>query len=183
MCDSMRNTFNLRKSTQPNPASFEVSESQMQPDSFRPNENWPTIEIFRPLESCLTSKDYFVLEKFLNVLTDRKSSEATLLARLIRTKLADTQIVLSEDVKANVATSGSRVTYSVDRGRLETRSLVFGETSPVPNYNLPIFTLLGVGLLGMKIGQTAPWIDYASTVGALTLNRIEYQPQSCRERG
>lgn len=179
----MRNTFNLQKSTEPNPASVQISDNQMQSANSQSTERWPTIQILRPLESCLTSKDYFVLEKFLIVLTERKGGEAAFLARLIRTKLADAQIVLSEDVNANVATSGSRVTYSVDRNQPETRSLIFGETSPVPNYNLPIFTLLGVGLLGMKTGQTTPWIDYASTIGTLTLNRVEYQPQSCRQIG
>lgn len=177
----MRNTFNNQNPAELNSASDPVNAQHMQ--TGQSTERWPTIEIFRPFESCLTSKDYFVLERFLIALTEREGREAEYLARLIRTKLADARIVMSEDVNADVVTSGSRVTYSIDGGQPETRSLVFGETSPVPNYNLPIFTLLGVGLLGLKTGQTTPWTDYAGKIGKLTLQRVEYQPQSCRRIG
>lgn len=138
---------------------------------------WPITEIARPLESCLTSKDYFALENFLIVLTKRRGDEATYLARLIRTKLADARIVLSEDVDADVATSGSRVTFSINDRPHETRSLILGEDSPGTNRDLPIFTLLGIGLIGMKTGQTTPWADHCGNTGMLALHRVEHRPQ------
>jgi hypothetical protein len=58
--------------------------------------------------------------------------------------------------------------------------LILGETSPVPNFNLPIFTPLGIGLLGMKAGQTGPWTDHSRSIGKLALLRVDYQPQGNR---
>ena len=167
----------------PNDSQVLASNNPRQTSTSDAAVRWPTIEIFRPLESCLTSKDYFALENFLIVLTERRSCEAEYLARLIRTKLADARIVLSEDVDADVATSSSRVTYSINDRPAETRSLILGECSPVPNYNLPIFTLLGIWVLGMKAGQTGPWTDYSKNVGKLALLRVDYQPQYNRQAG
>lgn len=183
MCDSMRNstTSTLQAAITPNDTPILTSVDPRQTSTSHAAARWPTIEIFRPLESCLTSKDYFALENFLIVLTERRSREAEYLARLIRTKLADARIVLSEDVSADVAIINSRVTYSINDSPAETRSLILGESSPVPNFNLPIFTLLGIGLLGMRTGQTGPWTDHSRNIGKLVLLRVDYQPQGNRQ--
>lgn len=146
----------------------------------RPFENWLRLEALRPLRCCVTAKDYSLLESRLIELRGRNEGTAPLLVQLIRTKLADAEIVLSDDVAPDVATTNSRVVFAVDGGAAETAVLVHWEHGVARDFTLPITTLLGATLLGMRAGERSPLLQSDGSIREVTLEEIAFQPEAAR---
>jgi regulator of nucleoside diphosphate kinase len=139
-------------------------------------------EALRPLCCCLTAKDYTLLEGHLIKSREIGSGIYRLLGPLIRAKLADASIVLTDDVDFDVATGNSRVVFSADAGADESRVLVHWDEHYVVGLSLPIDTLLGTTLLGMRAGQRAPLLRADGTIGTVLLRSVAYQPEAARRR-
>lgn len=129
------------------------------------------LESLRPLESWLSSDDYWILERQLLAYT-RVEAQQSLLARLIRTKLADARIVGFDSDPPLFAKPGTKIAYTVDRQEPEARVLVLGEADSAAHHALPVFTLLGLTLLGMREGQSAPLLRHDGVVGSVSLQRV-----------
>ena len=146
----------------------------------RPFENWLRLEALRPLKCCLTAKDFSLLESRLIELRGRNEGTAPLLVQLIRTKLADAEIVLSDDVAPDVATTNSRVVFAANGSTADTAVLVQWEHEVARDFTLPITTLLGATLLGMRAGQRAPLLSSDGSIGEVLLEAIAFQPEAAR---
>ena len=170
----------FHSSIYPTDGSQERRASGVSGESKRPFENWLRFEALRPLSCCLTAKDYSLLESRLIELRGRNEGTAPLLVQLIRTKLADAEIVLSEDVDPEVATTNSRVVFSVDGRAAETAVLVHWEHEVAREFALPITTLLGATLLGMRAGNRAPLLRSDGGIREVALLEIAFQPEAAR---
>lgn len=140
----------------------------------------PRLETLRPLDCYLTSRDYTLLEAHLLRLLDGGTDTDPLLARLIRTKLADARLVLTDDVEPTVATGNSRIVFATDGGREVERVLVHWDGHVALGPALPVQSLAGATLLGMRVGQRAPLIRPDGSVGYVTLDAVLHQPEAAR---
>lgn len=98
--------------------------------------------------------------------------------RLLRTKLSAAEIVSSEALSPTVATINSRIELSADGGRVENRVLV--RTAKVFGLHLPITTLRGLAVLGLRAGETIEIEKPDGTHEKITLVRVCYQPEAQR---
>jgi regulator of nucleoside diphosphate kinase len=92
--------------------------------------------------------------------------------------LADASVVPSDAVDDDVATINSRLVYVVDGYRSDSRVLVNCENDLAVGFNLPVTTLLGATLLGMRSGQRAALLREDGSIGQVLLKRVAYQPQA-----
>lgn len=124
----------------------------------------------------LTSRDYTLLQAHLVKFEDRMEEDFRDLRNLMRAKLRACRVVLSEDVPATVATGNSRLVFVRD-GRRETRVLTHWEDQIAPDLGLPVTTALGLTLLGMSEGDSAPLPKADGGRGSVVLETVAYQPE------
>jgi hypothetical protein len=152
------------------------------PAGGNPGRFAPRLETIRPITSRLTSRDYTLLEAHLWRLLefDRPAPGEQLLTRLIRTKLADAVVVLSDDIEPTIATGNSRVTFRIDGGPAECRRLVHWDGPDAAGQSLRIPTFLGVAVLGLAEGQRAPLLRADGSIGSVALDAVTCQPEARR---
>lgn len=132
-----------------------------------------------PTETCiLTTRDYTILKAMRERLT-----RDDLLASILKRKLDTAQVVFREDVPANVATIGSRVTFSVDRRDADTRVISHDHTiSPVGMF-LAISTARGLALVGLSEAQEFVLSNSDGVEERILLEKVQYQAEAAqRER-
>ena len=144
---------------------------------------WPLLDGRLQTDSCLTSRDYALLERHWLDVKSRTDSYGVLLARLIRRKLGDARVVLPADIEDDIATGNSCVAFYVEGCPPEVRRLVHWEHEDVFGQTLLVPTLAGVTLLGMKEGQRAPILRADGTVREVELTKVVYQPECARRSG
>lgn len=136
----------------------------------------------RAPRSYLTSRDYTLLEGHLARIETLQEGVYPGLRRLIRAKLDESRVVLSEDIDDDIATGNSRLVFLHD-GRRETRTLTHWHDQIAVGLALPVSSFLGLTLLGMREGHSAPLPRADGSRGTVTLQRIAYQPERiCRQR-
>lgn len=133
-----------------------------------------------PAGSYLTIRDYSQLERHLRDIGQKPGSYASGLSQLIRRKLADAYMVFPSDVPADAVTGNSRIMFAIAGGPEECRIIVHRAREFVPGMTLLVATPLGVTLLGMTAGQSAPLPRGVGTTGTVKLIAVEFQPE--RER-
>src|SRR5690606_35749632 len=119
------------------------------------------LDALRPLTSVLTTKDHALLEGHL-LQPGPQDGPAALPLDMMRIKLADARLVLSQNVDPDIATADSRVVYATDRRPAQTAILVHWEHELTRDIALPVTTPLGLALLGLKAGQSAPYLHRKS---------------------
>lgn len=139
----------------------------------------PRLEDLRPGDCLLTCKDYTLLEGHL-VNYPTTGSHRAEIARLIRTKLAHARVVFSGDVDEDVATGNSRVVFAVNGEQEDSRVLVHWEHPLMVGFGLPITSILGITLLGMRSGQCAPFLHADGALGHVVLKHVAFQPEAAR---
>lgn len=101
---------------------------------------------------------------------------------LLREKLASARVVATDEIHPLVATLNSRVAFGIDNGPAQTRILV---GCPFRNglvgLTLPVSTLYGLALLGLREGQSVEVGDGGER-RRVTLHRVLYQPEAARHR-
>lgn len=126
--------------------------------------------------SChLTAKDSTYLQ---SLLTSKDQGEAYL--HLLRRKLADATVVLDHAIDPRVATLDSRVEFSVGGGFTEQRVLTRGEPPATDGLALPITTLRGLALLGLRENEVFPLRKANGIIEPIRLIRVAYQPEAAR---
>ncbi len=98
----------------------------------------------------VSARDFTILE----VILERTSLHDEAFRRLLRRKLSMATVVFHEDVDPQVATINSQVEYSVDGGPPDTRILVHGDARVLPGRTLPVTTLHGLALVGLRVDDT-----------------------------
>lgn len=139
------------------------------------------IQKIRPIEAWLTSQDARRLREHLGRCDDIGSGVYPLLGALIRAKLADAVPVDRDEIGPEIATGYSRVIYALD-GRAPQSQVLFHSGYPeTGEFGLPICTLLGATLLGMRAGQCVPFLRADGTRGSVGLLEVAYQPEAQRK--
>ena len=130
-----------------------------------------------PAETCiLTTKDFTILEAMRDRCQDLSGPYGTLLRR----KLDTAQLVLCDDVPADVPTLNSRVTFSVDGRDPDTRVLSQDRMPAAVGMFLPITTLRGLALLGLAEGQAVVVGNQEGREEMLSVEKVSYQPEATR---
>lgn len=141
----------------------------------------PRLEMLRPIKCQLTSRDYVLLEGHLLKLLAGQDPADGLLLRLIRTKLADTGIVLSNDIAPDVATGDSRLVYSIDGDTGKTGVLRHWAHEHDGPDAVPVLSRLGITMLGMKANQQVPLLREDGSLGQVALIKVAFQPEAARQ--
>ncbi|MDR9762824.1 nucleoside-diphosphate kinase [Rhizobium redzepovicii] len=126
-------------------------------------------------QCLLTTKDYTLLE----TMHDDPLVRDTALLRLLRRKKASAIVMFREDLPDDVASLNSRVTFSVD-ARCDTRVLTTGRMTTPVGMLLPVDTLRGLALLGLREGQTIVIENVEGHMEAISLDAVNYQPERMR---
>ncbi len=125
---------------------------------------------------CLTTRDHAVLESIL-----RRGVLDRPYARALRRKLANAQVVFTDDVDPDVATLNSRVAYSVE-GRDDERVLSYGVSAGMPGAVLPVLSHRGLALLGVRKGGERIVQRLDGGEEKIQLHKVLYQPEAARRQ-
>jgi regulator of nucleoside diphosphate kinase len=125
----------------------------------------------------LTAKDHVFLE---SLLLAGRNTDAYL--QLLRHKLETATVVPTELVHARTATIDSRIAFSVGGGAAEQRVLSRDEKSATHGLSLPVTTMRGLALLGLKEGDVYPLRKENGIIEPLRLEKMLYQPEAARRR-
>jgi hypothetical protein len=82
-----------------------------------------------------------------------------MLARLLGQKLLYAPVVEDDKIGASIAASGSRVTYAIDELEARSGRLRHDDGHGLGQSGIPVATLLGATLIGMKAGARAPFLQ------------------------
>jgi regulator of nucleoside diphosphate kinase len=126
-------------------------------------------------ECQLTAKDFTYLQSLLAL---KDLGDPYL--RLLREKLGGATLLLDHTIDHRIATIESRVEFSVDGEFMEQRVLTRDEKSSTHGLSLPITTLRGLALLGLKERDVFELRKPSGAVESLRLIRVAYQPEAAR---
>jgi regulator of nucleoside diphosphate kinase len=122
----------------------------------------------------ITAKDFTILEAIL----ERTRAYDRAFRCLLERKLSTARIVLRDDVDPQVATINSRVEYSVDDGPVDNRILIHGGERTVRGLTLPVTTLRGLALLGLRADDSIIISRPHDFAEEMRLHRVAYQPEA-----
>jgi transcription elongation GreA/GreB family factor len=111
----------------------------------------------------------------LTALQKEWTARAHPLSFTLRQKLNGARVVFPGDIPRDVATLGSCVAYTVDRGRSFTRTLT-GLTGLGP-LELPVTVPLGLALVGRREGEAFP-VREPDGARIVELHRVTDQPEA-----
>jgi hypothetical protein len=95
------------------------------------------------------------------------------LMALVRAKLAASRIVLSGDVEPDRVRGGSRVVYTLDGEAPTSQLLAHWRSDAVTGGSiLPITSILGITLLGMRARQRVPLVRSDGSIGGVWLDAV-----------
>jgi regulator of nucleoside diphosphate kinase len=126
----------------------------------------------------ITAKDFTILEAIL----ERTPLYDRAFRCLLERKLSTARIVLRDDVDPQVATINSRVEYSVDNGPMDNRILIHGGESTVLGLTLPVTTLRGLALLGLRADASIIIGRPHGPEEEMRLHRVAYQPEAAQRK-
>jgi regulator of nucleoside diphosphate kinase len=126
----------------------------------------------------LTSKDFSILE----VMLERRIASEDRILPLLKCKLANASVVVVDSIEADVATLNSRVVFRINGAPAETRTLVQNDVRGTVGTDLPVTTLRGLALLGLKEGQSAMVELATGETQLIRLEKVLYQPEAARRR-
>ena len=133
------------------------------------------IAALRPIRAVLGTRDYWQLVEHRRRCEDLGGALFMCLARLIRAKMADANVVDAVALSPDVVTGASRVSFALDRRRLETRSLYHWGYPDRERNTLPVGTFLGVTLIGMSVGERMQLLDAQGVAGEVQVVAVHAQ--------
>lgn len=120
------------------------------------------------MRTLLPEVDHQRLQQHLQ-LCEREGHPAwKLLAYVLRDKIMTTEPVVNLHAP-NLVTGGCRVTYSVNGGEGQTGLLIHRARSGSRSGVIPVSSLLGATLIGMRAGQRAPLLCEDGTIESLAV--------------
>jgi regulator of nucleoside diphosphate kinase len=124
-------------------------------------------------DCVLTSRDYTVLEGWLIRAVESELEVDPVLIALVRAKLAASRIVLSGDVEPDRVRGGSRIVYTLDGEAPTSQLLAHWRSDAVTGGSiLPITSILGITLLGMRARQRVPLVRSDGSIGGVWLEAV-----------
>lgn len=126
----------------------------------------------------LIAKDHVYLESLLHA----QQWDANF-SQLLRRKLEDAEVVLPELLDPRTSTIDSKITFSVGGGSSEHRVLVRNEKTTGPGLPLPVTTLRGLALLGLRAGDIFALKTPSGIIEPLRLEAVSHPtPWESRRR-
>jgi len=116
----------------------------------------------QPSHTVICTNDYWQLQEHRRRYEQLGSNKFLYLARLIRTKSSSAKVVSFDELPEGVVTGNALISFSIDGNRSETRSL-YHWNYPTHARGVPMRSLLGITLLGMRAGQRAKVVDREDT--------------------
>jgi len=129
------------------------------------------------LVPSLTAKDHVFLESLLHA-----GNHDDAFLQLLRQKLDTADVLLAQMIDPRTATIDSRIEFSVGGGSSEQRVLTGNEKSATHGVPLPVTTLRGLALLGLKEGTVFPLRKPNGIIEPLRLEKVCYQPESAKRQ-
>ncbi len=130
--------------------------------------------VFKALRNTplvLPEADYQKLQQHLDDCEGAVRPDATLLTYVLANKLMNTRPTMDVNC-ADLVVGGSSVTYRIDRGVNETAVLLHSSEATTKERVIPVATLLGATLIGMRVGQRAPLLHEDGTIGRLSVTAV-----------
>ncbi|THV20846.1 nucleoside-diphosphate kinase [Peteryoungia ipomoeae] len=124
----------------------------------------------------LTTKDFSILE----ALCDNWHGRDDRLLVHIRHKINSATVVFRDDLPREVASINSRVRFRVNGGESDARVISTGQVDGPVGMFLPITTLRGLALLGLREGQEITIENIYGDAETIMLDAVEYQPETSR---
>ncbi|WP_295559078.1 nucleoside-diphosphate kinase [uncultured Hyphomicrobium sp.] len=126
-------------------------------------------------ECQLTAKDFTYLQ---TLLASKDCAEPYL--HLLREKLGSATLLLDHTIDRRIATIDSRVEFSIGGAFMEHRVLTRDEQGATPGLSLPVTTLRGLALLGLREHEVFRLRKADGTREAIRLIKVAYQPEAAR---
>lgn len=123
-------------------------------------------------QCVLSTRDFTLLEAML----EDPLMRDTALIPLLKRKMASATVMFREDLPQDVASLSSRVTFSV-AGRQDTRVLTAGRMTTPVGMLLPVDTLRGLALLGLREGQSIIIENAEGFEEQVQLEKVNFQPE------
>ena len=142
------------------------------PDSASQARCTPVAPAPQYCDCVLTSRDYTLLEGWLIRTVESELEVDPVLMALVRAKLAASRIVLSGDVEPDRVRGGSRVVYTLDGEAPRSQLLAHWRSGPAAERILPITSILGISLLGMRPRQRVPLVKSDGSIGGVWLDAV-----------
>ncbi len=98
---------------------------------------------------------------------------ATLLAYVLANKLMNTRSI-SEVNCTDLAIGGAYITYAIDGAAPETGLLVHNAHAEAMGGVIPVESLLGATLIGMRTGQNTPLLRANGSIGNLSITAVTH---------
>lgn len=140
------------------------------------------IAALRPISSVLSTYDYWQLAEHHRRCEDLGGALFMRLARLIRAKMADANVVDIDALAPDVVTGASSATFALALRRPETRILYHWGYPDRERNTLPVGTFLGVTLIGMSVGQRMPLLNGTGAAGEVQVLSVHADNPSERFR-
>lgn len=137
------------------------------------------IAALRPIRAILGRRDYWQLNEHRRRCEDLGEPMFLRLAHLIRAKMADATVIEDGTLYPDVVTGTSRVTFTLDGRRLETRVLYHRDYPQGERGRLPVGTFLGATLIGMTVGQHMPLLAEDGAARDLQVLRVQTNGTAC----
>ncbi len=118
--------------------------------------------------SILPDADHRQLRRHLDLCEDGRHPASALLAYVLRYKIMATEPVWNV-YASDLVTGRCRVIFSVDRGPIQTGLLAHRARSGLASGVIPVCSLLGATLIGMRVGQHAPLLREDGTIGTISV--------------
>lgn len=137
------------------------------------------IAALRPIRAILSRRDYWQLNDHRRRCEDLGGTMSIRLAHLLRAKMSDATVVNDGDRYPDIVSGTSRVTFSLEGRRIETRVLYHRDYPEDERSRLHVGTFLGATLIGMTVGQHASLLSEEGAVGDLQVLRVETDGVAC----
>jgi regulator of nucleoside diphosphate kinase len=120
----------------------------------------------------LIAKDHIYLESLLHA-----QQRDTDFSQLLRRKLETAEVVLPEMLDPQTSTIDSEIAFSVGGGSSEQRVLTRHEKATGPGLPLPVTTLRGLALLGLRAGDIFALKTPGGIIEPLRLEKVRHPAQ------
>ena len=124
--------------------------------------------------AILPEDDHRQLQRHLELCERTRQPAWPLLAHVLHHKIMTTEPVRNTQAH-DLVTGGCRVIYSVDGGPFQTGLLAHRARSGVGSGVIPVSSLLGATMIGMRVGQRAPLLRDDGTIGTIAVLGVVQQ--------
>ena len=137
------------------------------------------IAVLRPIRASLSRRDYWQLNEHRRRCESLGGTMSIRLAHLLRVKMSDARVIEDGELYPDIVSGTSRVTFSLDRRRVETCVLYHRDYPEDERSRLHVGTFLGATLIGMTVGQHTPFIAEQGAAGELQVLRVQTNGVAC----